>query len=136
MVSLAQRRLDAAYLAAVLEIIAIIVVSAVWARLSGQAVLIVAALSASVVVGGMLWVQWRRMKRGVTSTFQPEMMPAIVAALVVTRAVSAALPATLPNVTALSLELLCALGVGGGLGFLLALPAARKAATGTARLLL
>lgn len=136
MVSLVQRRLDAAYLAAVLEIIAIIGTSAVWAHLSGQTVLIIAALSASVVVGGMLWFQWRRMKRGAASTFQPEMMPAIVAALVVTRAFSAALPDTLPGIAALSLELLCAVVVGGGLGFLFALPAVRRAATGFARFLL
>lgn len=136
MVSLAQRRLDASYLAAVLELIAIIVISAAWAHLTGQTELIVAAISSSVVVGLMLGVQWRRTKRGAARTFQPEMMPAIVGGLVITRAVSAALPSTLPNLAALSLELLCAVGAGGALGLLFALPAVRKAANETARLLL
>lgn len=136
MVSLAQRRRNAAYLAAILETIAIIVVSAIWAQLSGQAVLIVAALSASVPVGGLLWVQWRRTRRHPASTFQPEMMPAIVAALVITRAVSAALPATLPGTVAFGIELVCALGTVTGFGFLLSLPAVRRTTTETARMLL
>ncbi len=135
MVSLAQRRRDRSYLVAALEIMIIVIVSALWAHFSGQPVLIIAALSSSVVVGGMLWVQWHRTKRGAAGTFQPEMMPAIVAALVVTRAFSAALPPTLPGIAALALELMCALNVGGAFALLFSVPTIRKAATGFVRLL-
>lgn len=136
MISIQQRRTDAAFLAAVMEMLVIVAACSLWAGLSGQIELLAAAMSASITVSGLLWLQWHRLKHGANSTFQPEMMPAIVMALVASRAVSAVLPETLSNIAMLSAEVLVALAVGGAMGFVLSQPVVRKLTFAAARSLL
>ena len=136
MVSHCQRQRRVSYLAAIIETLMIVAAAALWANVSGQIELLAAAISGAVGVGIVLGVQWQRLKHAAGTTFQPELMPAIVVSLVATRAFSAALPETLSGVTMLSLELGCAVLVGGTMGFILGRPVVRNAATTAAKVLL
>lgn len=136
MVSLAERRVDASFLAAILELLVILVVSAIWAGISGQLELLGAAVSGTVAVGASLWVLRRRGQRDTAVSVQPEMMPAVVVALVSVRAFSRALPESYPDISALSLELLFAVAVGWAFAFVFSLPVVRNATGAVARALI
>lgn len=131
-----QRRLKVSFLVAIFETLVILAACALWAYAGGRTELLAAALSASVGMGLVLAVQWHRLKDGGPTAFQPELMPAIVVSLVATRAFSAALPDTMPGLAMLSLELACAMVVGGAMGLVLGLPVIRNATTAIVRALL
>lgn len=136
MVSVAQRRVDVSFLAAVLELVVILVASASLAGVSGHLELIGAAFSGTVAVGGSLLVLRHRMQRDAAATYQPEAMPAVVVGLVAARVVSAVLPESYPDISALSLELLFAVAVGGAFGFMFSLPVVRNATGAVAKSLI
>lgn len=136
MVSLAERRVDVSFLAAGLELLVILVASAILAGVSGHLEFIGAAFSGTVAVGASLWVLRFRMRRDPAATFQPEAMPAIVVGLVAARVISTVLPESYPDVSALSLELLFAVAVGGACGFVFSLPVVRNATGVVARTLI
>jgi hypothetical protein len=136
MVSLRQRRLKVGFVVAILETLVIVAGSALLASLSGRTELLAAALSATVGMGVVLAIQWHRLKHGATTTFMPELMPAIVVSLVATRAFSASLPETMSGAAMLSLELLCAVVIGGAMSLVLNLTAVRKTATAVAESLM
>ena len=136
MVSLQQRRLRASFLVAALETLVILAACALLAYLSGRTELLGAGVSASIGIGVVLAVQWHRLKDGRPTAFQPELMPAIVVALVASRSLSAALPDTMSGPAMLSLELVCAMVVGGAMGLILSLPVVRNATTAIVRTLM
>lgn len=136
MVSLAQRRRDVSFLAAGLELLVILVASAILAGVSGHLELIGAGFSGTVAVGASLLVLRHRMQRDAAANFQPEAMPAIAVGLVAARVISTVLPESYPDISALSLELLFAVAVGGACGFVFSLPAVRHATGAVARALI
>lgn len=136
MVSLAQRRVDVSFLAAVLELVVILVASAILAGVSGHLEFIGAAGSGTVAVGGSLVVLRHRLQRDPAASFQPEAMPAIVVGLVAARVISVMLPESYPDISALSLELLFAVAVGGAFGFVFSLPVVRNATGAVAKALI
>ena len=136
MVSLAERRVDVSFLAAVLELLVILVVSAIWAGISGRLELLAAAVSGTLAVGASLWLLRRLRQRDSAASVQPEMMPAVVVALVAVRAFSTVLPESYPDISALSLELLFAVAVGWAFAFVFSLPLVRHATGAVARTLI